>query len=293
MNDNTEHESTTTEPAAAAAKRGFRSWPAWLRILSVIGVGIVVAAVMATVGVVTYQNVIAPPIARATAERCHKAFAATNAREDCRAGDIRKAKAEEKTYLAAQKRQAIASKCETLYTARVAVTQCEDGDTASADAAQKAADDADAAAQKKATEGQSFDNPYPAGTQASMESTNRLDGTTTTYTEWITDFNPHWTGYDSFEAPDAGMKYVAFIVHVQATTAGVDAGTVGYDASFTDSNGNVYSHATAQYGASGQMPQVTLGAGQQASGIVVFEVSASVSGGVATFGDGTVFEALQ
>ena len=41
------------------------------------------------------------------------------------------------------------------------------------------------------------------------------------------------------------------------------------------------------------MPQVTLGAGQQASGIVVFEVSASVSGGVATFGDGTVFEALQ
>lgn len=41
------------------------------------------------------------------------------------------------------------------------------------------------------------------------------------------------------------------------------------------------------------MPQVTLGAGQQASGIVVFEVPASVTGGVATFGDGTVFEALQ
>ncbi|GAB3796075.1 hypothetical protein GCM10028798_05700 [Humibacter antri] len=279
--------------ATTPRKRGFRTWPAWQRIVSIVGAGIVVVAIMATLGVVAYQNVIEPPIARATAEQCHKAFTSNTAREDCRAGDIRKARSDEKTYKATQQQQAIADKCEGLYTSRIAVTQCESGDTDSADATQKAADDAAAAAQKKATEGQSFSNPYPVGTQASMQSTNRLDGTTSTYAEWITDFNPNWTGYDSFEAPDTGMKYVSFVVHVQATTAGVDAGTVAFDASFTDSNGSVYSHSTAQYGAGGEMPQVTLGAGQQASGIVVFEVPTSVAGGVATFGDGTVFEALQ
>jgi hypothetical protein len=140
--------------------------------------------------------------------------------------------------------------------------------------------------------GQSYDNPYPAGTKATMQTTNRLDGTTADYTEWVTGFDGNWTGYDEFDAPAAGKKYVAFVVNVQATDAGVDAGTVAYDASFTDSSGNVYSHATAMYDASNQMPEVTLGAGQQASGIVVFEVPASVAGGVATFGDGTVFEAL-
>jgi len=272
---------------------GFRAWPKWLRLLSVIATGIVALAIMTGVGVATYQTVVAPPIAKITAEKCHKAFTSGAAREDCRMGDLRTAKSDESTYKTRQKKQAIADKCESEYSSSIAVIQCEDGDTDSADASQKSADDAAAAAQRKATEGQSFDNPYPAGTQAPMQSTNRLDGTKTNYTEWITGFDGNWTGYDDYEAPAAGNKYVAFIVNVQATDAGVDAGTVAYDASFTDSNGNVYAHATAQYGAPNQMPQVTLGAGQQASGIVVFEVPASVTGGVATFGDGTVFEALQ
>jgi hypothetical protein len=89
------------------------------------------------------------------------------------------------------------------------------------------------------------------------------------------------------------MTYVAFVVNVQATDAGVDAGSAAYDASFTDQNGSVYSRDTVTYQATPQMPQATLGAGQQASGVVVFQVPASVTGGVATFGRGTVFEALQ
>jgi hypothetical protein len=125
-----------------------------------------------------------------------------------------------------------------------------------------------------------------------MQSTNRLDGTQITYTEWVSGFDGDWRGYNQFEAPDAGMKYVAYTVSVQASDAGVDAGTVRYDASFTDQNGNVYSQATVTYSAKPSMPDVTLGAGQQASGVVVFEVPVAVSGGVATFGDGSVFAAL-
>jgi len=271
----------------------FRTWPAGLRILSYVVAGVVAIALVGGSAALSYATFLAPPLHRATVARCHHDFAAKNARETCVGGDVAKAKSLEHTYLAEQRKQEKIERCQDDYSDASAAILCEVDKTAQADAAQKKADAAAAAAEKKATEGQSYDNPYPAGTKASMQSTNRLDGSVVTYTEWITGYDANWTGYDSYEAPDTGMKYIAFIVNVQATDAGVDAGTLAYDASFTDPNGTVYSHAGAQYGASNQMPQVTLGAGQQASGIVVFEVPISVTGGVATFGDGSVFEALQ
>ncbi|MHA7987828.1 hypothetical protein ACX9R5_18700 [Rathayibacter sp. CAU 1779] len=273
--------------------RSFRDRPRAVRILTFVVAGVLALGIAAASAWVGYSAFIAPPLAKAQHARCVHEYNSKDAQLACATGDIRTAKKAESDYKAELRKKALIAQCADEYDDTAAQIDCVNGDTTQADADQKSADAAAAAAAKKATEGQTFDNPYPAGTQASMQSTNRLDGSESTYLEWITDFNANWTGYDSYEAPDTGMKYVAFVVHVQATSAGVDAGGTAYDASFTDANGSVYSHATAQYGATGQMPQVTLGNAQQASGIVVFEVPASVTGGVATFGDGTVFEALQ
>ena len=254
---------------------------------------LIVLALLAAFALVAYNVVAAPAIAKATATKCHHAYSAPAARDACTSGDTAKAVAAQKAYAADKKRAAIAAACSAKYTSTLAVVDCKNGDTTTADSEQKTADAAAAAAAKKATQGQSFDNPMLAGTHVPMQSTNRLDGTKVTYVEWVTGFDGDWRGYDEFEAPDAGMKYVAFVVNLQATDAGVDAGSAAYDASFTDQNGSVYSRDTVTYQATPQMPQVTLGAGQSASGVVVFKVPASVTGGVATFGDGTVFEALQ
>ena len=278
---------------ASEKSRGFRAWPKPTRILSLVAVVIVALGVMTGVGVASYSILIAPPLAKAAAAKCADEYSGSAARTACRAGDDRRATAAQKAFEAQQRKAALVKQCSDAYDDSTAQLDCEQGETTKADADQKAADAAAAAAQKLATEGQSYDNPYPAGTKASMENTNRLDGQVTDFTEWITSFNADWRGYDEFSAPDAGKKYIAFVVHVQATDAGIDAGTIAYDASFTDSKGNVYDQADVEYEVSGRMPQVTLGAGQQASGVVIFEVPVSVTSGVATFGDGTVFEALR
>lgn len=273
--------------------RSFRSWPLPLRVLSVAVAGVLALTLVGASALVGYSTLLAPPLAKAQQARCHQQFESDGARDACVRGDIRSAKKAEAAHDAEVEHQALVDKCGAQYDDLIAQTDCVNGDTTQADADQKAADEAAAAAAKAASIGQTYDNPYRAGQQASMQSTNRLDGTTAQYLEWISGFNPNWTGYDEFEAPDAGKKYVSFVVHVQATTAGVDAGTVVYDASFTDAAGNVYDHADAEFQAKPQMPNVTLGAGQQASGVVVFEVPASVTNGVATFGGGTVFEAVR
>lgn len=273
-------------------KQKFASWPRSARVGSLIAAGVLALALVATAVTVVYGVAIAPAIAKATAARCHAAYVSATARSACRAGDVKEAASAERSYKSDQKQQAVIQNCEARYTATAAQLDCENGDTAGADTAQQLSDALAAAAAKKASEGTTADSPYPAGTQVPMQSTNRLDGTAVSYTEWVTDFSADWRGYDEYEAPDAGMKYVAYLVHVQATDAGVDAGTVAYDASFTDPSGNVYSHAPVSYSAKPEMPDVTLGAGQQANGIVVFAVPTSVTSGVATFGSGSVFAAL-
>lgn len=271
----------------------FNAWPKSMQITSYIVSGAIVLAILATITTVVFNATVAPAIAKATAAKCHAAYTAPQAQAKCRSGETANAVSAEKAYAASQKQKAIADACAARYSSVLAVVDCTNGDAAAADTDQKKADEVTAAAARKATQGQSFDNPFPAGTQVPMQSTNRLDGTEASYTEWISGFDTNWIGYDEYDAPSAGMKYVAFVVHVQATDAGVDAGTTGYDASFTDQNGSVYSQDSVTYQASPQMPQVTLGAGQQASGIVVFKVPKSVTGGVATFGDGSVFAALK
>lgn len=274
-------------------KNTLAAWPKSLRITSYVVVGLIALALMVASATVGYATLYGPPIAKARAAACQKEYTSGNARSECRQGDTKAAASAEKSYQAEQKREAVIAKCAAAYSDTAAQLDCANGDTALADTAQKQADEAAAAAEKKATEGATADNPYPAGTQVPMQSTNRLDGTQVSYTEWVTGFNADWRGYDEFGAPDAGMKYVAYVVHVKADDAGVDAGTVAYDASFTDAGGNVYERATVTYQAKPQMPSVTLGSGQQAQGVVVFEVPVSVKTGVATFGDGTVFAAVR
>ncbi|QDZ16285.1 DUF4352 domain-containing protein [Humibacter ginsenosidimutans] len=273
--------------------RSFRSWPRPLRILSLVAAGVLALAIIGASAFAGYTAFLAPPLAKAQQEQCDHSFSSDAGRAACVAGHPDKAKAADRTAAQLAKQHALVKRCQSQYDDLTAQTDCANGDTASADADQAAADKAAADAEKAATAGQSYDNPVAVGTHVSMQNTNRLDGSVVTYSEWISGFNADWRGYDEFEAPDAGMKYVAFVVHVQATDAGVDAGAIAYDASFTDATGNVYDHADAEFEAKPQMPQVTLGAGQQTSGVVVFQVPASVSTGVATFGDGTVFEAVR
>jgi len=271
----------------------FTAWPKPARITSYIASGVIVLAIVAMAVSVVFNVAVAPQLAKAAAAKCHATYTAPQARADCRSGDAVKAVSAEKEYKAAKKLHAIAEACQFKYLSGLAQTECRNGDTAAADATQKTADELAAAAAKKATQGQSADNPVPVGTHVPMQSTNRLDGTKVTYTEWVTGYDANWTGYDQYSAPGPGMKYVAFVVNVQATDAGVDAGTTAYDASFTDQSGSVYSRDSITYQATPEMPSVTLGAGQQASGVIVFKVPTSVTGGVATFGNGTVFAALQ
>lgn len=179
--------------------------------------------------------------------------------------------------------------CTVKYSDATALDECIAGDDTAAQAAQTAAD---AAAKKAATMGQSFDNPNPVGTHSQMQSTNRLDGSQATYEEWFDGYVDNWRGYNEFEAPKAGDKYVAVSVHVKANDAGVDASTVAYDLNLTGADGTAYDQADV-YDYTGAMPDVTLGAGQQATGVVVFEVPAGFTGPRASFGHGTVFTALQ
>jgi hypothetical protein len=135
--------------------------------------------------------------------------------------------------------------------------------------------------------GSSAANPAPAGTKFSMTNTNRLDGSTADYDEWVDSYNDNFTSSNEYEQPDANMKYVVVTVHVSATTAGVDAGSAAYDLALSDPSGSVYD---SEY-LSGveQMPSATLGAGQSATGQVAFQVPNDFHGGVLSFGDGSVF----
>jgi hypothetical protein len=182
--------------------------------------------------------------------------------------------------------------CTLKFTNATALDKCIAGDNAGATAAQTAADVAAAeAAEAAANRGKTYDNPLARDTHTPMQSTNRLDGSTAEYQEWFDGYNNDWRGYDEFEAPDAGYKYVAVTVHVKATTAGVDASSVKYDVNFADAKGTAYEQASV-YGYAGEMPDVTLGAGQQASGVVVFQVPVGLNGGVVSFGQGSIFAAL-
>ncbi|GAA4169867.1 TM2 domain-containing protein [Gryllotalpicola koreensis] len=182
--------------------------------------------------------------------------------------------------------------CAPKYSDTSALDKCEAGDDAGAKAAQQTADAAKAAAEKAANAGKSFDDPNPAGTHSQMQSTNRLDGSVTTYEEWFDGYSNDWRGYDQFSAPKTGYKYVAITVHVKANDSGVDASTTAYDVNFAGPDGTAYAQADV-YGYPGAMPSVTLGAGQLANGVVVFEVPNSLQGGVVSFGDGSVFTAVQ
>lgn len=136
--------------------------------------------------------------------------------------------------------------------------------------------------------GTAASNPAPAGTKEDLESTNRLDKSKTDYTEWIDSYDDSWTSSNEFDTPAAGKKFVAVTVHVKATTAGVAASDAVYDLGLADTAGNVYESALVG-GNDAQMPGVTLGVGQQAHGVVVFEVPIAFHGGVLSFGSGTIF----
>lgn len=138
-----------------------------------------------------------------------------------------------------------------------------------------------------ADDGSSAANPAPAGTKFEMTSTNRLDGSSAEYTQWVDGYNDNFTSSNQFEQPDAGMKYVLLTVHVTATTAGVEAGSVAYDLALAGTDGSVYDSEFITGAKS--MPSVTLGAGQSASGEVVFQVPNTFHGGTVSFGDGSVF----
>ncbi|WP_022881851.1 TM2 domain-containing protein [Gryllotalpicola ginsengisoli] len=229
-----------------------------------------------------------PAASHSAAPDCSQYLDAT-AQQECAAGDTAAADT-------AQDAANAKASCQSEYSDSAAEEKCEAGDTAAADSAQAEADKAEQAAaeaaEKALTVGTTYDNPNPAGTHSTMQSTNRLDGTEVDYEEWFDGYSDDWRGYDEFEAPSANMKYISFTVHVKGTDAGLDASTAAYDANFTDTSGTIYEQADV-YGYDGEMPDVTLGAGQQTQGVVVFEVPNTVHGGVATFGDGSVFTALQ
>jgi hypothetical protein len=137
------------------------------------------------------------------------------------------------------------------------------------------------------TPGSVASNPASAGTKFEMTNTNRIDGSTADYTEWVDSYNDNFVSTNDYEQPDANMKYVVVTVHATASTAGVDAGTLPYDLALSDAAGAVYDSEFL----SGveDMPSVTLGEGQSASGQVVFQVPNEFHGGVLSFGDGSVF----
>ena len=136
-------------------------------------------------------------------------------------------------------------------------------------------------------DGSSANSPAPVGTKFQMTSTNRLDDTETDYTQWIDGYNDNYTSANEYEQPDANMKYVVLTVHVTASTAGVDASSAAYDVALAATDGAVYD--STYLSDVEEMPSVTLGAGQSATGKVVFEVPNTFHGGIASFGDGSVF----
>ncbi|WP_439692515.1 PASTA domain-containing protein [Curtobacterium sp. SP.BCo] len=138
-----------------------------------------------------------------------------------------------------------------------------------------------------ADDGSSASGPAPAGTKFEMTNTNRIDGSTSDYTQWVDGYNDNFTASNEYEQPDANMKYVVLTVHVTAKTAGVDASSAAYDVALAGTDGAVYdSEFLSDVKA---MPSVTLGAGQSASGQIAFEVPNSFHGGIVSFGDGSVF----
>ncbi|GAA4189214.1 hypothetical protein GCM10022288_16650 [Gryllotalpicola kribbensis] len=270
-------------PLAGAENRNTRTM-AWIVSAAVVVLGIVLGAVAggsgpaSTTGGAGGANVGAGTATAASPAASCARYTDSIAASDCANGQ----------NALADRVQAKAD-CSVKYADAIALDKCIAGDDAAAQTAQTAAD---AAAKKAATIGQSFDNPNPAGTHSQMQSTNRLDGSQTTYEEWFDGYTDNWGGYDEFEAPKAGDKYIAATVHVKANDAGVDASTVAYDADLTGPDGTAYDQADV-YGYAGAMPDVTLGAGQQAAGVVVFEVPAAFTGGRVSFGDGSVFTALR
>lgn len=138
-----------------------------------------------------------------------------------------------------------------------------------------------------ADDGSSAANPAPAGTKFQMTSTNRLDGSTADYTQWVDGYNDNFVPSNQFEQPDANMKYVLLTVHVTATTPGVTASSAAYDVALAGTDGAVYDSEFISDVKS--MPSVTLGAGQSASGEIVFQVPNTFHGGIVSFGDGSVF----
>lgn len=136
-------------------------------------------------------------------------------------------------------------------------------------------------------DGSSAANPAPAGTKFEMTSTNRLDGSEADYTQWVDGYNDNFVPSNQFEQPDADMKYVLLTVHVTAKTAGVTASSAAYDVALAGTDGAVYDSEFISDTKS--MPSVTLGAGQSASGEVVFQVPNTFHGGIVSFGDGSVF----
>lgn len=136
-------------------------------------------------------------------------------------------------------------------------------------------------------DGSSASSPAPAGTKFEMVSTNRFDGSKANYTQWVDGYNDNFTTSNEYEAPDPNMKFVLMTVHVEATTAGVEASSAAYDVALAGTDGTVYDSEFVSDAKS--MPSVTLGAGQTATGEVVFQVPNTFHGGVVSFGDGSVF----
>lgn len=173
-----------------------------------------------------------------------------------------------------------------------------DVDTNGADAAATVADQSPAATTSvdpgstvrltaAEADGSSASSPAPAGTKFEMTNTNRIDGSSADYTQWLDGYNDNFTSSNEFEQADANMKYVLLTVHVEANTSGVDASSAAYDVALAGPDGTVYESEYLSDVKS--MPSVTLGEGQSATGQVVFQVPNSFHGGVASFGDGSVF----
>lgn len=138
-----------------------------------------------------------------------------------------------------------------------------------------------------ADDGSSASGPAAAGTKFEMTNTNRIDGSTSDYTQWVDGYNDNFTASNEYEQPDANMKYVVLTVHVTAKTSGVDASSAAYDVALAGTDGAVYD---SEYLSDvKEMPSVTLGAGQSASGQIAFEVPNTFHGGIVSFGDGSVF----
>lgn len=135
--------------------------------------------------------------------------------------------------------------------------------------------------------GSSVTHPAKAGTKFGMDSWGRAGDDDPDYRIWFDGYNGNQTSTDSWDAPDAGMKYVTVVVHVEALQSGVHTGIETWDVNLTDKKGKVYEE-TYLSGVE-DIPSVTLGKGQSSSGRLAFEVPNDFDGGVLSFADATIF----